>query len=57
MAATENPFGAVKTGIVIVTGEVLPVKYDTVRPVWRSRRGVGPDEGPLVEPHVILGNG
>jgi hypothetical protein len=57
MAATENPFGAVNTGIITVTSQVLPVKYDNVRAVWRSRRGVGPNEDPLVEPLVILGNG
>jgi hypothetical protein len=50
LPATENPFGAVETGIITVTGQVLPIKSSTVRAVWRP-------EDPHVEPHVIFGNG
>jgi hypothetical protein len=57
LPVTENSFGAVKTSIITVTGQVLPVKCDTVRAVWRPRHGVGSDEDPRVEPHVIVGNG
>jgi hypothetical protein len=57
LPATENLFGAIKTGIITITGQVLPVKYDAGRAVWRPRHGIDPNEGPRVEPHVIFGNG
>jgi hypothetical protein len=46
LPAIENTFGAVKTGIITATSQVLPVKYDTVRAVWRPDMESDPTKTP-----------
>ena len=52
--AGPNAYGPVKTGIVTVIGQVLPVKYNTARSVWRPDVKPFDQEDPHVEPDVTF---
>jgi hypothetical protein len=52
--AGPNAYGPVKTGIVTVVGQILPVIYDINRAVWRPNVEPYDKEDPNVEPEVTF---
>jgi hypothetical protein len=52
--ASPNAYGPVKTGIVTVVGQILPVIYDINRAVWRPNVEPYDKEDPNVEPEVTF---
>jgi hypothetical protein len=53
-AAGPNAYGPVKTGIVTVAGQILPVVYNITRSVWRPNIKPCDQEDPAVEPEVTF---
>lgn len=53
-AAGPNAYGPVKTGIVTVAGQILPVVYDITRSVWSPNVKPYDQEDPAVEPEVTF---